>query len=341
MRGYIAIAVLLFATACATFDIDESHFFYPGAAATRAPGTVEDVTLTAADGTALGGVYVRQPDADLEVLYFGGNASRADDMAAALGHIVRGLRANVMMIDYRGYGRSAGTPAIATMKSDALAAFDQLRTRAGGRPIVVHGVSLGGFVASHVAANRTVQGLVLEATAPDVATWAKNQIPAYAKPVVRLKIAPALLAESNVEAVRRHSGPLLLVTGSKDAVTPPRFMQPLLARRRPRRSAPSWPREPITARRWPCGRRIRRTPSFSMSCGVSTFREQPRQPPQPHQLHTKVRRRSRAQGSCRGHGMLPCDMPRAKPSKLGNNDPCGFRGGTRGSETPISVLRST
>lgn len=234
MRGYIAIAVLLFATACATFDIDESHFFYPGAAATRVPATVEgavveDVTLTAADGTALGGVYVRQPDADLEVLHFGGNASRADDMAAALGRIVRGLRANVTMIDYRGYGRSAGTPAIETMKSDALAAFDQLRARAGGRPIVVHGVSLGGFVASHVAANRTVQGLVLESTAPDVATWAKNQIPAYAKPVVRLKIAPALLAESNVEAVRRHSGPLLLVAGSKDAVTPPRFMQPLLA----------------------------------------------------------------------------------------------------------------
>lgn len=150
-------------------------------------------------------------------------------MVAVLAPLVAGMGVNVLMIDYRGYGRSAGTPSIATMKNDALAAFDHLRGRAGDRPIVVHGLSLGGFVAAHVAANRAVQGLVLEATAPDVATWARNQIPGYAKPAVRLKIAPALLAESNVEAVGRHRGPLLLITGSNDAVTPPRFMQPLLA----------------------------------------------------------------------------------------------------------------
>ena len=229
-----ALAASLAATGCATFDIGETHFFHPGPAATSAPRTiggavVEDVTLRADDGTALGGVSIRQADADVEVLYFGGNASRADDMAAALARIVDGLRVNVLMIDYRGYGRSAGTPAIQTVKQDAVAAFDSLRGRAGGRPIVVHGVSLGGFVAAHVAASRTAEGLVLEATAPDVQTWARSQIPAYARPFVRLKIAPALLAESNVEAVRRHRGPLLLLTGSRDTVTPPRFMEPLLA----------------------------------------------------------------------------------------------------------------
>jgi hypothetical protein len=48
------------------------------------------------------------------------------------------------------------------------------------------------------------------------------------KPMVRVRITPAVLAQSNLESVRHHSGPLLLMTGSKDSVTPPRFMQPLL-----------------------------------------------------------------------------------------------------------------
>jgi fermentation-respiration switch protein FrsA (DUF1100 family) len=139
------------------------------------------------------------------------------------------LRVNVLMVDYRGYGRSAGTPTVDIVKSDAVAVYDYLRSRSNGRPIVVHGFSLGSFMASTVAMQRTVQGLVLEGTAPDVATWAKHQIPMYAKPVVRLNIAPRLLAESNVAAVQRYVGPLLLLTGSKDSVTPPRFLKTLLA----------------------------------------------------------------------------------------------------------------
>lgn len=95
------------------------------------------------------------------------------------------------------------------MKRDALAVFDFVREHAAGRPVVVHGVSLGSFI----AAQRDVDGVVLEATAPDVRSWGTRPIPWYAKPFVRLKIAPALLAESNAAVVRRYAGPLLLLTG--------------------------------------------------------------------------------------------------------------------------------
>lgn len=231
---FIASAIGLTATAC-TLTVGENHFFYPGPANTPPPhviegATVEDVSLVASDGTPLGGIRIRRPDADLEVLYFGGNASHADDMAAVLGSLIAGPQVNVTMVDYRGYGRSSGKPTIDALKSDALSVFDYVRAHADDKPIVVHGVSLGGFVASHVAANRTAQGLVLESTAPDVETWAHNQIPFYARPILRIHIAPALLAQSNVEAVKRYSGPLLLIAGSRDAVTPPRFLERLLAK---------------------------------------------------------------------------------------------------------------
>ena len=227
------IAVLCLTSAACTFTVGENHFFYPGPASTAPPhliagATVDDVSLQAADGTPLGGVQIRRPNADVEVLYFGGNAARADDMVAALTTFLGDQRANVTMIDYRGYGRSAGTPTIDAMKSDALVSFDSLLAQAGDRPIVVHGVSLGGFVAAYVAANRAPAGLILEATAPDVTTWARNQIPTYAKPIVRVKIAPALQIQSNVDALKQYSGPLLLIAGSRDAITPPRFMETLL-----------------------------------------------------------------------------------------------------------------
>ena len=229
---FIAAAAAGAISAACAVTVDEDHFFYPGPAFTTAvpeipPVTVERLSIAVADGATLGGVRLGQANADLEILYFGGNASRADDMVAFLGPLLSGTRANLTMIDYRGYGRSTGTPTIATLKADALAVLDRLRDRAGATPIVVHGVSLGGFVAAYVAANRAIQGLVLEATAPDAQTWAANQVPAVAKPFVRLHIAPALLDENNVEALKRYAGPLLLIAGSKDKITPPRFLQQL------------------------------------------------------------------------------------------------------------------
>lgn len=229
-RAFVLLLGVVLAGSC-TVNVNEDYFFHPGPASSRTASvegvTVERLTLDAADTTRLGGIRITQRDADLEILYFGGNASRADEMVAFLGPIVRGTRANLTMIDYRGYGRSAGTPTIANLKSDALRSHDQLRDGESGKPLVVHGVSLGGFVAGYVAANRSVSGLVLEATAPDAASWAKRQIPWFAKPMIRLELATAVLAESNVESVKRHSGPLLLMTGSKDSVTPPQFMMPI------------------------------------------------------------------------------------------------------------------
>ena len=49
----------------------------------------------------------------------------------------------------------------------------------------------------------------------------------YAKPFVRLRIAPLLLEASNVQALSRYCGPLLLVTGDRDDITPPRFARSL------------------------------------------------------------------------------------------------------------------
>jgi hypothetical protein len=84
----LVLAVCVLTAGCA-YNIEESHFFLPGPAKSTAPSSigdaiVENVTLRAADGTTLAGAYVARPGADLEVLYFGGNASRVDDAVAEI-----------------------------------------------------------------------------------------------------------------------------------------------------------------------------------------------------------------------------------------------------------------
>lgn len=219
MRRVLFLSLLLFLGGCVTFEVKDDHFFIPGPAERPTPiPNAEEVRLG-----ELGGARVVTPDAEVEILYFGGNASRVDDYGAFLVGALAPLRANVTSFDYRGYGRSGGTPSIDAVKSDALAIYDFVCERAGPRRLIVHGVSLGSFIAAHIAAHRPVDGLVLEATAPDVRSWARRQIPWYAKPFVRLKIAPALLEASNEAVVRRYTGPLMLLTGAEDPVTPREF----------------------------------------------------------------------------------------------------------------------
>lgn len=225
MKRALFLSLLFLLGGCVTFEVKDDHFFIPGPAARPTPiPNAEEVRLG-----ELGGARVLAPDAQVEILYFGGNASRVDDYGAFLVRALAPLRANVTMFDYRGYGRSGGTPSIETVRSDALALYDLVRERAGDRRLIVHGVSLGSFIAAHIAAHRPVDGLVLEATAPDVRSWGTRQIPWYAKPFVRLKIAPALLEISNAAAVRSYTGPLFLLTGAEDTVTPPEFAHALYA----------------------------------------------------------------------------------------------------------------
>jgi fermentation-respiration switch protein FrsA (DUF1100 family) len=73
-----------------------------------------------------------------------------------------------------------------------------------------------------------VNGVVLESSAPDVRQWANNQVPLVAKPFLRLRIAPSLLKESNAATLQKSTAPLLLLTGSRDPITPPNFAHALL-----------------------------------------------------------------------------------------------------------------
>lgn len=233
-KFFLPAIIVFLLVACKTVELREDHFFLPGpaerpAAIAVAGAAVESHTINVADGTVVGAVYIVHPAADVDILYFGGNASRIDEVAGPIATVLAGTQTNLFTADHRGYGRSSGTPTIEALKADALATFDYLREISPARPIVVHGVSLGSFMAAYVAKNRPVAGLVLESSAPDVLEWINSNVPGYARPFIRIKVAPALLRESNAAVLAQYKGPLLIVTGTKDEATPPALSQRLFA----------------------------------------------------------------------------------------------------------------
>jgi fermentation-respiration switch protein FrsA (DUF1100 family) len=116
----------------------------------------------------------------------------------------------VLLLDYRGYGKSEGSPGEAGLYADAEAAYEWLAARHPTSGIVLHGESLGTAVASYLAASRPCAGLVLEAPFPSARAVAGRVLPL---------LGPLLISgfdtESNLQKIRV---PVLVIHGDADEV---------------------------------------------------------------------------------------------------------------------------
>lgn len=124
----------------------------------------EEVAYPTADGGTLYGVWAHQDDPAAPVLvHFHGNTGNLQTYFERLEfYYARGYEAFVF--DYRGFGRSEGTPSFTTLVEDGAATAAYV-AEATGLPLdalVYDGVSLGGGVAVHTAATHPPKVLITE-----------------------------------------------------------------------------------------------------------------------------------------------------------------------------------
>jgi fermentation-respiration switch protein FrsA (DUF1100 family) len=135
-----------------------SLFFYPQKQLLDNPTaqrfSPEDIWFKASDGVNLHGWFFSGgPNAKGTILVLHGNAENLSTHVNSVLWLVQdGF--NLFIFDYRGYGRSEGSPEIKGVHLDAEAALKTLldMPRTGGKQVVVLGQSLGGAIAVHTTA---------------------------------------------------------------------------------------------------------------------------------------------------------------------------------------------
>jgi len=236
----IRLALLPALLAGCSFTVDEASLLHPtpgGAlseeAVEGAAGVYEmsDHWIAAPDGVRLSAVLLRQPGARGTILYFGGNGFTIERFGAYVAGVFAPLGVDVMIVDHRGYGRSEGRPTQANLEADGVAAFDYLNgaIHVPASRIVVHGQSLGSFIAGRVAAERPAAGVVLESSATTTEDWVAANLRGARRALVNVRIDESLRGRGNLANMARIEEPLLLLVGAQDRTTPPSLSQALYA----------------------------------------------------------------------------------------------------------------
>jgi len=175
-----------------------------------------DVSFLTATGHRLHGWLFPRNDAKVTLLVHHGNAGNIADLHVLLSLLLT-MPANVLVYDYRGYGKSESSPSVAGVCEDAIAAYDFVATNLPRVPIVQYGESLGGALACYVALRRRTAGLILQSAFADIRSIAIDSYPIFA---LWPRSLFALPFYDNREAVRQFDGPLLLLHGKLDKDVP-------------------------------------------------------------------------------------------------------------------------
>ncbi len=199
-----------------------STLFYPRPAQ---PGNsrVEDThdgTIPVADDTVLGyRLYAHQPDAPI-LLYFHGNGEIASDHDLFAPHY-RSAGVSLLVVDYRGYGWSTGSPKVSTLISDVdpiMAALPDIAKEAGlsASTLLVMGRSLGSAPAIHAAHTYPdrFRGIIIESGfARAMRLLARLGLP----PIVTDRLPDPV---GNDRKLSELDLPLLIIHGENDSLLP-------------------------------------------------------------------------------------------------------------------------
>jgi fermentation-respiration switch protein FrsA (DUF1100 family) len=214
-----AVLALIALLAAAFFGLrwyEQKAVYYPTRDIVRTPQDAglrfEEVTLDTSDGEVIHGWWVPSGRADAPVILFfhgnGGNVSHRIEKLA----VFHAIGADTLIIDYRGYGKSSGTPSEDGIYRDALAAYRWLTAMRSVAPqrIVVYGESLGAAAAVHLASEVPTGGVIVESGFTSVLDIARKRLPFLpVRWILKHKF-------NSIDKVHRIDAPLLILHSRED-----------------------------------------------------------------------------------------------------------------------------
>ncbi len=175
----------------------------------------QDLQLATKDNIRLHGWFVPSSGAHQTLLILHGNAGNISHRLEWI-RLLHGLNCHVLIIDYRGYGKSEGSPYEDGLYLDARAAYEWWAQERGksGEQLVLLGESLGGSVAVDLAAQINPAGLILQSTFTSAWDMAKTMFPlGLLQPLTGIRFDSL----AKIGRIRSH---ILVIHGNRDEIVP-------------------------------------------------------------------------------------------------------------------------
>ncbi len=203
-----------------THVVDRSFIYFPSREIEATPGDVgldfEDVRFKASDGVVLHGWFV-PGGGDATLVWFHGNGGNIGHRVGNIRELVVRLGVSIFIFDYRGYGRSEGSPYEEGTYLDAESAITYVRSREDVDPekTIYFGRSLGCAVAAGMAIKYPPRALICESGFTSVRAITKSVYPFL--PGLQLLVTTKYDTLSKIERV---NAPVMVLHGDRDEIVP-------------------------------------------------------------------------------------------------------------------------
>lgn len=216
---WLIVPIALYVIYCGAVFIFQDVLIFPASLAGQ-PGDAmptpltERIELATDQGTTVAWLVPvpgnRAEKSSPLVVFFHGNAELIDQQQAII-DLYHSLDVSVLLVEYRGYGHSEGTPSEKHIVADAVAIVERVLERDSVKAdaLVLHGRSIGGGFAAQVALRTEPSALVVESTFKSISgmTWRFGVPPFLAKSPLR-----------SDKAFEQLDLPILIMHGKHDEI---------------------------------------------------------------------------------------------------------------------------
>ena len=137
----------------------------------------EELFLTSDDGAVLNGLHFKQPSPKGVILYCHGNAGELNHWGFWAQELSNRYQYDVVIWDYRGYGKSTGKRRQQLMLDDGFLFYEYCKKHFSEGEITIFGRSLGGFFATHIAKDTNPDKLIIESAPTSLLNIAEKEYP--------------------------------------------------------------------------------------------------------------------------------------------------------------------
>ncbi|GGP70519.1 hypothetical protein GCM10009347_39520 [Shewanella algicola] len=191
---------------------------------------ISQLNLEASDNVKLNGFFIDNPNSNTTLVFYPGNGMKIQPHCLADLTALSALNTDILVMDRRGIGASEGKPRINNIILDAQQQLDYVQQQYQPGKIILHGYSLGSFIAAELARNNKIDALVLHGSATNADDWVDEKTPWYMAPFMTLEMPEGFRKTDNKQVVAQYyQGPLLVIAGEDDEEVPPALSEKLFA----------------------------------------------------------------------------------------------------------------